>query len=150
MSEYEIVYMMSVHTDRIWTIMQFWASISFGLMVVAYIAAAKLTLPMISILTFLYIVFSLFILNMLKINGGISDGYIIDLNNLLNSQIAIKHGSQNLLEMNRNSHGFILIITAFIGTFISALFFLWYSYCINRNKPQSYTQNNAQEPVVQS
>jgi len=133
MTEYEIVYLISQHTDRVWNIMQFWSSISFGLIIVAYIAAAKLNWPIMLIITGIYVIFSLFVLNMLKINGGMNDSYIMDLQNILNMGKSLSYGAQNLISLHKQDNKLVLIISAFTGTFISAIFFLWYSYFSKRN-----------------
>ncbi len=133
MTEYEIIYLISQHTDRVWNIMQFWSSISFGLIIVAYIAAAKLNWPIIVIITCIYIVFSLFILNMLKINGGMSDSYIMDLQHIIDTGKILSNGAQSLIDVNSQDNKLVLIISAFAGTFFSAIFFLWYSYFSKRN-----------------
>lgn len=128
MTEYEIIILISEHSDRQWEIMQFWANITFGLVIVSHIASEKLNLFMVIFMSFLYVAFSLFTLSMLKLNSGASAGYIIDLQNLGKAGIQISQGTQSLINMNILGNNLFLIIITFVGAFIGAIIFFWYSY----------------------
>ncbi len=132
MSEFEIVLMINEYTNRIWTIMQFWSSISFGLIIVAYAGSKKLSLSIVITITCLYIAFSFFVFNILKINGGMNNGYIIDLQNMIELGEVLAHGSKNLIEVNVNQNNLLLIVPVYLGTFFGSLTFLWYSYFSSR------------------
>ncbi len=133
MTEFEIILLINENANRLWTIMQFWASVSFGLIIVAHIAVKKLHLAMVLVLSFLYIGFSLFALSMLKLISGVSDGYLMDLEVIVQSGKDLSHAGKILVSNNVDGGTLLLITMTFLGTFLSSITFLWYSYFSKRN-----------------
>ena len=70
MTEAEIFADMAAHGDRVWSILQYWTSVSFGLLVAAHFAADQLNKYALFILLFLYSAFSFSLLRMLQFDQG--------------------------------------------------------------------------------
>ena len=134
MTEYEIADLMIEHVNRIWDVMQFWASISFGLIALCHVAAKRLTVTICLILSMLYISFSIFSFNIQVMNDIIINSYMNDLSILLAQEKLSTTGAQALINTDPTELEMLAIRFVSIGTFLSSLFFLWYSYFKNRNK----------------
>ena len=132
MTEYEIAYFISEHVNRIWDVMQYWSSISFGLIALCHVAAKRITLPICIILSILYISFSIFSFNIQVMNDFITHQYMDDLRALLTQGNLATAGAQALINTDPTELQMLAIRFVSIGTFISSLFFLWYSYFSNR------------------
>lgn len=132
MTEYEIAALISEHVDRIWDVMQYWSSISFGLIALCHVAEKKITLPVCIILSILYITFSMFSYNIQALNDTIINSYMNDLSVLLAQEKLMTTGAQAIITTDPTELQMLTIRFVSIGTFISSLFFLWYSYFKNR------------------
>ncbi len=139
MSEYELVYLASEYINRTWQLLQFWASVSFGLLAVSYLAAKHLNLAMAVVLTLLYCSFTLFIMTMLGLNGEVVDGFITDLAALDSTDkgsALTSQGAQKIVTTSPGPLPMALIVSAFFGTFVSTLYFLWRSF-LSTHKTQN-------------
>ena len=133
MSEYESAFMLSEHVNRIWSVIQYWTGVSFGLIAVSHLAGKHLGYGMTSILSILYFGFSFFVFSILGVNETISNGYIADLVALA-EQRPLTTGVQYVLDTRPGIAETIAIRGAFVGTFFGALFFLWFSSIKNKRK----------------
>ncbi len=128
MTEYEIASMISEYANRMWQIIQFWSSVSFGLIAICYLAQNRLSLLINSVITILYIAFSIFVFSMQAMNESVIAGFLQDLQVMIEQGGLQSSGAAAILS-SKPSLGQILIIRfASIGTFIGTLFFLWYTY----------------------
>ena len=123
MTEFEILYLLSEHNNRIWEIIQFWTGVSFGLIAVAHLAKQVISKPTAIVLSILYTAFSMFLGNMLLIFTGLSNALITDLTNLPDTAVARTQIARLLIQNSTEGKGILLIITAMLGTFMAALFF---------------------------
>lgn len=128
MSEYELIYLSSEYLNRTWSLLQFWASISFGLIAVAYFASKHLHLVMVITLTILYLAFTTFISSIIGLNEHIVAGFFEDLA-ALNS---LSQGATHLFEAAPGPMMKVSIIVVYFGTGLGVLFFLWYSYFLTK------------------
>jgi len=103
MTEYERIYLASDYLNRTWGVMQFWASISFGLIAVAHFSSKHLTTLATPGLTILYIAFTLFVLSILKLNGYVVDGFLQDLRYLQGGGAALSEGAKIFWQPNLGS-----------------------------------------------
>ena len=60
MTETELIIAWSEVSGHLWTVLQFWASISFGMIAVAHFASEQLNRLLVVLLTVLYVLFSLY------------------------------------------------------------------------------------------
>ena len=58
MNENEILEHMALHGDRVWSNLQFWTSVSFGLLIAAHIAAANVSKSVLAAILVLYMFFT--------------------------------------------------------------------------------------------
>ena len=78
MSEAELL-LASEALDRMWSLIQWWASISFGLLVIAHIAADRIGLYLAVLISMLYTGFSFAVLRIAGRNMGIAESVVGDL-----------------------------------------------------------------------
>ena len=64
MTETEILEQMVIHGDRVWSILQFWTSVSFGLLIAAHIAAANVSKFVLVVILVLYTLFTTMFIGM--------------------------------------------------------------------------------------
>lgn len=128
MSEYELIYLASEYINRTWNLLQFWASVSFGLIAVSHIASRHLTWAMVSIVSLLYVSFSIFVMSMISLNEKVVDGFLMDLEVLLEAGTLSTRGAEAIISFDPNLVQRLAIMGASIGTCISTLFFLWYCF----------------------
>ena len=58
MNEIEILQLMAMHDDKAWSVLQFWTSVSFGLLIAAHFAAANVSRFVLVVVLVLYIFFT--------------------------------------------------------------------------------------------
>ena len=124
MTEYEIVYLSSEYLNRTWEVMQFWASVSFGFIALSHLGAKHLSWLTTCIVTTLYIVFTLFVMNIFRVNGEVGDGFLTELKALEN----LGPGAQAIVASAPTALGMAAIISTFFGLFIASVAFLWLSF----------------------
>lgn len=151
MTEYELIYLSSEQLNRTWSLLQFWASISFGLIAVSHFANKHLNLAMILTLTVLYLAFTGFIASIIGLNEHVVEGFLEELAN----KATLSKGAQNLITSAPGGGKMIFIFTAFFGTFLGVICFLWYSYwlVIKESRGQANKHratSSAVEKVIQT
>jgi len=130
MSEAEIAYQLSEYLNRIWSMQQWWASISIGVLVMAHLASSRLNLFLVCISLGLYTTYTLYMLQMLGENYDTIVALANDLKALVDSG---KVNSSNAMQMLQipDTSGALYYIT-FGGTYISVVSYLIYSYIKER------------------
>ena len=124
MTEYEIIYLFSEYLNRTWEVMQFWASVSFGLIALSHLGARYLNALATVIVSAFYIAFTLFVMNILRINGIVGNGFLTELSSLK----TLGPGAQKIIATAPTSLEMTAIITTFFGLFLGSLVFLWLSF----------------------
>ena len=132
MSEFDLLYLLNELRNS-WTgLVQWWASISFALMLVAHFIGNNLRLPLVIGLLALYTVFSI-LMYFLQIER------IADMGSIISELIAME-ASGNLSEVgirklqtdgmgpsSRGALGLLLALSVF-GTYLAAVIYLLYRY----------------------
>lgn len=125
MSEYETVYLFSEYINRTWTVMQFWASVSFGLIALAHFASKQLNLLLAFLVSTLYVAFSLYVMMILRLSGTVADGFLVQLQSLQSADNPLGPGAQAVLASDLTPLQDAIIVVSFFGVFIGALTYLW-------------------------
>ncbi len=66
MNEVEILQILSIYNDRAWSHLQFWTSVSFGLLIAAHFAAANVSRSVLVVVLVLYILFTATIIPVIR------------------------------------------------------------------------------------
>lgn len=140
MTESEIVYQISEILNRLWVIQQWWASVSFGVLIVAHLASKQLNGVLVSALLFLYSVYSFYMWDLLGINAGILNGFVNDLQQMSESGHTLTSGGNAYILERRLSY-FLVPLTLF-GTYFCTAGYLVYGYF--KGKSSRNAQPNGQ------
>ena len=71
MTEVEILSEMTTHGDRIWSILQYWTGVCFGILVAAHLTAWRVSLIVIAVFLTVFSLFTLQLVNMLTYDMGV-------------------------------------------------------------------------------
>ena len=127
MNEADLIYHLSETINRSWALIQWWASISFGLLLVAHFASDRLNRYLLIFLSALYLGFSILMMAVLQKNVGVTNAVYVDLAKLAESSEAITATGRFWLE-NRGISFQILLPITLLGTFIGVWGYLIYCY----------------------
>ena len=126
MTEADITYQISEILNRLWDLQQWWASVSFGVLVVAYLVGKKMNGILMSILLLLYAVYSIYMWDLLGVNVNTFSAYVLDLQKLSDSGVELSAGSKAYLIPV--GIGRYLAPIALLGTFVSVVFYTLYVF----------------------
>lgn len=127
MSEAEIVYQLSENFNRIWSMLQWWASISLGLIVLAHVASERLNGFLVIVVVTLYSAFSFYVFQLMNRNYESVQGYVSDLQNIVKSGNDLASGTLAYMQP-QSSIVVALVIFTLWGTFAGSNAYLIYSY----------------------
>ena len=127
MSESEILEFIFDVYDRYWTVVQWWASVSFGLLLVAHFAADRLRLQWLVGVVVLYAIYTLWVYLLLDYNMDIAFAYMRDLQALLDND-SVLEGTQVLFTHPLGLYGIQLGWIALLATYLACNGYLIYSY----------------------
>ena len=133
MNEADITNQISEVLNRIWLMQQWWASVSFGVLIVAHVAGRKLGGLLIFVILFLYTVYSIYMWDLLGINAGIANGFVSDLENMSSSGATLTGGGSAYITTMNQRLSYFLVPLALFGTYFSATGYLIYSYFKGRD-----------------
>ncbi|MEZ5572256.1 MAG: hypothetical protein R3E64_09545 [Halioglobus sp.] len=133
MSEAEILEQLFSVFDRYWFIVQWWASVSFGLIMVAYFAAERLSALILGTVLALYLIYSGWVYMLLVYNIDIASGLMADLSSLNSVGELKSQGARNALENPFVTYGTWLGNIALPSTFFACIGYLLYAYFNARN-----------------
>jgi len=128
--EAELVSQYSIVLDRIWSITQYWSSVSFGLIVVAYFAAHKLNRSLLASLTTMYTVYTFWIFLALARNTLWQRSIAQDLQDLANGGITLTSYASELVQVVAAPSFVyaILPIVIYMGLYFASMTYLIYTY----------------------
>jgi hypothetical protein len=126
MIEADITYQISDILNRLWDLQQWWASVSFGVLVVAYLVGKQMNGVLVCILLLLYIIYSVYMWDLLGVNAKILFAYIGDLQKLSDSGVELSAGATAYLLPARL--GVFFAPVALLGTFISVVCYTLYVF----------------------
>lgn len=127
MTEADIVYQLSETFNRVWSMQQWWASISFGLVILAHVAVDRLSGLLIAVLVALYSGFTLFVFQMLGRNWQAVVSYVGDLRAMEESGHQLAQGTLAYMQPQSPLVTWAIILTIW-GTFVGCNAYLVYSY----------------------
>ncbi|MAT93216.1 MAG: hypothetical protein CME59_11510 [Halioglobus sp.] len=137
MSEAEILeHLFSIY-DRYWTIVQWWASVSFGVIMIAYFAADKLRAILLITVLALYVIYSAWVFMLLMYNVDIAYGLFEDLGALSRTGELETQGARVALENSFVNYGTRLGMVALPATFLACIGYLLYAYSQVRKSKSS-------------
>ena len=128
MSEAEILEQLFSIFDRYWFIVQWWASVSFGLIMIAYFAADKLSALLLGTVIGLYLIYSGWIYMLLIYNIEIAFGLLTDLRSLSDAGEIKTQGARVAIENPFVIYGTWLGNVALPSTFFACIGYLIYAY----------------------
>ena len=128
MSEAEILEQLFSVFDRYWFMVQWWASVSFGLIMIAYFAADKLSALLLGTVLGLYLVYSSWVYMLLVYNIDIAFGLLSDLNSLSSAGELKTQGARVAMENPFVKYGTWLGNVALPSTFFACIGYLLYAY----------------------
>jgi phosphatidylglycerophosphate synthase len=129
MSEYDLFFVWSETTGHLWSMIQFWVSVSFGLIVVAHMAPDKLNNVLVSIILLLYTCISIFIGALIVADGNILQAVYADAAKLVDTGGASSATIAALSNYQGNEQfGGFFVMMALPLTFISTIGYFIYSY----------------------
>ncbi|MDO3388482.1 hypothetical protein QWI17_21730 [Gilvimarinus sp. SDUM040013] len=132
MTEFEISYLTGEELNRMWDIMQFWVSITFGLIAMSHIARRHLNVLLVGAVSVLYLLFSVFIFRVTYFNLQVLKGHLLDLHDFGANNLSA--GQRHFIEYFPSSLEIGLgVMFAFVGLLICVLLFLWHN-TIEQNK----------------
>jgi len=127
-SEAEILEMLFSIYDRYWFIVQWWASVSFGIIMIAYFAADKLGVFTLVTVLALYCIYSGWVYMLLVYNVDVAYGLFADLD-ALNSAGELKtQGARVALENPFVNYGTRLGMIALPATFLACIGYLLHAF----------------------
>lgn len=132
MTEAEIVYQISETYNRVWSIQQWWASVSFGLLIVAHVASDRLNGLLVALMSILYTVFSVYLYTTMATNGDVASAFVKDLEVLEKSGVSLAQGSSAYTQ-NWKSSSAVLVLVTLGGTYLAANAYLIFCYIKHRN-----------------
>ena len=132
MTEAELNFQVSEVFNRLWVIQQWWASVSFGVLIFAHVTGKKISIYIVSGVILLYTAYSAYMLGMLFSNSDVYQGYLHDLELLAQSGVNLTTGTNKLLNQSGNVRYLAPIV--FYGTYLATVGYLIYQYILGRGK----------------
>lgn len=127
MSEAELLLLGSESLDRMWSLIQWWASISFGLLVIAHIAADRIGIYVAVLVSMLYTGFSFVVHRIAQRNMGIVESIVGDLRVLKTAGVDLTMTAQYWMQ-GTDPGVKIAMPAVIIFNYISILGYFIYSY----------------------
>lgn len=126
MTAFEMSYLTSEELDRMWDIIQFWVSTTFGLIAMSHIARRHLNVLLVGAVSILYLLFSLFIFRVIYFNLKILQGHLLDLQQ--RGPATLNNAQRHFLEYFPSEIEIGLGVGfAFFGLLTCVLLFLWHN-----------------------
>ncbi|MEP5570097.1 MAG: hypothetical protein ABJN62_19810 [Halioglobus sp.] len=131
MTEAELVMVASEAFDRVWSLLQWWASVSFGLLVVAHIASHRIGTYLAILVPVLYTCFSLGIVAIMRRNLGIVQSVYEDLGILQATDIELSVTAKYMMQ-GAGIVGDLALPIALLATYVGVIGYFIYSYRTER------------------
>ena len=126
MTEAELFAELAVRADRMWEISQWWASITFGVLLAAHLGSRHLNLKFVTIILVAYISFSFNYFQSYIFLGQANAVILESLANLASQEVLSELGSWTLA--NRGIGRGIPYVMAVLASFIGTLYYVIYAY----------------------
>lgn len=139
MTETEIVGQLAVHGDRIWSILQYWTSVSFGILVAGHFAANRMHWSVLILFGALYSAFSSVCLDMFVFDASTIRAGLHQLQSMADRGEPLGQIGQNFIESSPLANQTLLnrIFWSFmgLGLFLTTLAYPAYCYVKSRISP---------------
>jgi hypothetical protein len=140
-TEYELFFAWSETTVHLWSMIQFWAGLSFGLIIAAHVAARRLNLVLVAGALLLYTSITLFIGSLIAADGTLLLAVYTDAARLVENNAA---ASDTIIALARYqdsdaSMAFFFGL-ALLGTYLATVGYFIYSY-VRRESTVSQENN---------
>jgi hypothetical protein len=126
MTEYEIWELYNNSMEGLWSLLQFWSSVSFGYLALGVIAVSRLNILSVLVLSVLYIAFSIQIFEAVGVVHGETGAHVESMK-LLSETIGLQTPSA-IQMITADISGSYMGPIAIFGTFIVAILSLPYQY----------------------
>ena len=107
---------------------EWWTSVSFGLILVAFVAARKLTLMLVAAIVALYTGYTGWVYFLMLYNVDIAFGLIGDLIALEESGVVLAQGSKAIIDSDYYRRGELISNLLLPATFVACVGYLVYAY----------------------
>ena len=124
MTETEIAYQLIEIINIMWSMQQWWASVSIAVLVVAHVAGARFPVPIALLIIALYTAYSAYMFYLLGVNSRVLMAYAADMQALEVQGTAIAAGSRELARDVDGSTPFAMPVL--VGTYLAAVGYLLY------------------------
>lgn len=135
MSEYEILDLYYSNQSQITLIMQWWVSVTFGLLAVGHFGAEKLNVFLLSLLVVLYSSFSFVMSGFFVEKSDTMRGYLGDLNALQQNGAALSPSTVEFVESGLQPIPWLanlIFLIALGGMFLATIGYVIYAYLRER------------------
>jgi hypothetical protein len=128
LSESELIeHLFSIY-DRCWTIVQWWSSVSFSLIIVAYLAADRLSKGIVATLLGLYTLYTIWVYSLMAYNINMAVALLGDLESLRVAGSLRSQGGMTALQDQLPVYGIWLGNIAQLATFIACVGYFLYAF----------------------
>jgi hypothetical protein len=130
MNEIDLINQWTETQEPLWEIFQFWGSISFGLIAIAYLASSKLNKTLLISIISLYTVFSAWLGYSVSIIGSLRRAIALDLQQVVSENGSTSNVSELIIQTMLDPPIIYMLYPAlvYMGTFFGCIAYLVYAY----------------------
>jgi hypothetical protein len=127
MTEADLLAQLNSVGGFLWTLLQYWTSVSIGILIGSHFVAKRLSVVFLALFLFVYILFTLQALELMRMQVFQIRSIAMDLNDLADNEVVLSHTARTFLErspvVNENITGPIIRGLMFGIMFLVTLFY---------------------------
>jgi len=127
MTEADLLSQLAPVGDFLWSLMQYWTSVSIGILIGSYFVAKRLSIGFLTLILFAYILFSFTVAELMQLQVLEIKAIAMDLNSLAENGVVLSHTSRAFLEhgpvVNENMTGLAVRLLMFGTMFLVTIFY---------------------------
>jgi hypothetical protein len=127
MTEADLLAQLTSVGGFLWTLLQYWTSVSIGILIGSHFVAKRLSVVFLALFLFVYILFTLQALELMRMQVFQIRSIAMDLNDLADNEVVLSHTARTFLErspvVNENITGPIIRGLMFGIMFLVTLFY---------------------------
>jgi hypothetical protein len=127
MTEADLLAQLNSVGGFLWTLLQYWTSVSIGILIGSHFVAKRLSVVFLALFLCVYILFTLQALELMRMQVFEIRGIAMDLNDLADNEVVLSHTARTFLErspvVNENITGPIIRGLMFGIMFLVTLFY---------------------------
>jgi hypothetical protein len=141
MTEAEILEQLATHGDRMWSILQYWTSVSFAILIAGHFTADRIHWLVLAFFGILYACFSLLFTNMVQFDSSVITAGLDHLQQMAEEGQQLSLIGQTFISESPLSKQNPSLVTssamrlAFIGLFLATLVYPTYCHLKSKNSP---------------